>query len=276
MKRMAPPLLWILAFFVTVTLAVFQRMTGPSYPARGQVTLRGAEVPFRLRRSHGGPGDLEVAVKAPAGTRGTLVWRRFPTGEPWSELPMVAEEGRLVAAVPHQPPSGKVEYRVLLEREGERVMLPADEPAVARFRGDVPAAVLIPHILAMFVSMLLATRVMLEGLRPTGDGGRGLVLAAMALLVVGGLALGPLVQHYAFGVYWSGWPVGPDLTDSKTLAAVVAWLPATVVALLRRRSRVAVVLGWVVMMGVFLVPHSVRGSQLDWQSGAAPPAVANH
>ena len=116
----------------------------------------------------------------------------------------------------------------------------------------------------MFVGMLLATRALLESFTPGGGEPKAHVLGAMLLLTVDGLLLGPLVQWYAFGAWWTGWPVGSDLTDTKTLVAVLAWLPAAVASLRRRPARLAVAVGWVVMMSVFLVPHSLYGSQLDW------------
>ena len=79
--------------------------------------------------------------------------------------------------------------------------------------------------------------------------------------------LGPVVQKFAFDAYWTGWPNGADLTDNKTLIAVIAWLPATILALGRKKLRAAVVVGWIVMMGVFLIPHSLRGSEMDWSEG---------
>jgi hypothetical protein len=91
----------------------------------------------------------------------------------------------------------------------------------------------------------------------------------MALLVVGGLFLGPVVQKFAFDAFWTGWPFGTDLTDNKTALAALAWLPATLLALRNRPLRVAVIVGWLVMMGVFLIPHSLRGSQIDWSSDPA-------
>jgi hypothetical protein len=175
-------------------------------------------------------------------------------------------DGELETRIPPQPAAGKVEYRILLEVNGETASVPAAETVVARYRGDVPASVLIPHILVMFSSMLLSTRALCEVLRPGAPRARTLVLVSMALLVVGGLVLGPIVQRFAFGAYWTGWPLGHDLTDNKTLIAFLAWLPATVLAWRQGRTRMAVVVGWVVMMGVFLIPHSARGSQLDWST----------
>jgi hypothetical protein len=173
-------------------------------------------------------------------------------------------DGRLEARIPGQPTAGKVEYRIVIEDEAGTEWIPEAGTVIARFRGDVPAAVLVPHILAMFLSMLVSTRALLEVLRPKAPPARTLVLVAMALLVVGGLVLGPIVQRFAFGAFWTGWPLGHDLTDNKTLIAFIAWLPATVLAWRRLRTRAAVALGWLVMMGVFLVPHSLRGSELDW------------
>jgi len=266
-SRRSSVLLWIAAFVVTVLLAVFQRMTGPSYPLRGTAALpNGESLSYSLPRSDEGRGALKVAVQAPEGvTRTVLEWRRFPTDEPYQTLVMTANaDGELETRIPPQPAAGKVEYRILVEFEDGLISIPASEAVVARYRASVPAYVLIPHILAMFLSMLVSSRTLFEVLRPGAPRARGLVLVSMALLVIGGLMLGPLVQKFAFGAYWTGWPFGHDLTDNKTLIAFLAWLPATILAWKRASTRLAVTLGWVVMMGIFLIPHSARGSQLDW------------
>lgn len=262
--------IWIAAFILTVTLAVFQRMTGPSYPYHGTAETTGMpSFDYRLPRTHGGEGGLEVAVPVPEGIgRGELEWRRYPTRDTWQVLTMVRTgDGRIAATVPQQPPAGKIEYRIVLHGARDELVLPEGEPVVARFRAGVPAWVLIPHILAMFGSMLVATRCFLESLRPSAPDPARSVLVAMALLFVGGMFLGPVVQKFAFNAFWTGWPFGHDLTDNKTLIAVLAWLPATVLALKRKKLRAAVVIGWIVMMGVFLIPHSLRGSEMDWSEG---------
>jgi len=269
-KRSWSVTLWIVAFLLTVILAAFQRMTGPSYPKRGRAPGPVAEeIRYRLPRTHGGAGGLEVALGSVAGVEaGFLEWRRYPADEPWRSVAMTREaDGRFVASIPHQPPAGKIEYRLVLETVNGMQTIPADESVVARFRAAVPAWVLIPHILAMFGSMLVATRTLLEVLRPTAPAPRRSVLVAMGLLVVGGLFLGPVVQKFAFDAYWTGWPFGHDLTDNKTLIAFIAWLPATILAVRGQNLRTAVIIGWIVMMGVFLIPHSLRGSEMDWSEG---------
>jgi len=275
-RRGVSAALWAAAFGVTVALAFFQRMTGPSHPARGSVTVAdGESIRYRLPRSNEGRDRLLITLPEESGGSTAVVeWRRYPTEDAFAPLEMKrTPSGSLEASIPRQPAAGKVEYVIRLDTAGSAVQVPSEETVVARFRDPVPAGVLVPHILAMFASMLVSTRALFEVLRP-GARGRGLVLTAMGLLVVGGLFLGPVVQKFAFGAYWTGWPNGTDLTDNKTLIAFLAWLPATVAAARGFRMRVAVALGWVVMMGVFLIPHSMRGSELDWSSteGRAPVA----
>ncbi len=258
--------LWIVALAVTAALAAYQRRTGPSHPFRGEAEVAGVRVAYALPRSHGGPGGLAVRLD-PDGAplaRAELLWRRYPTAEPWRRLVMRRRGGVLEAEIPHQPPAGKVEYRLVLATPGGAVSLPAGRTVVARFRGEVPAWLLVPHILAMFLGMLLATRGALEALVRGPEHGRGAVLAATALLALGGLALGPLVQLHAFGALWTGWPLGGDLTDTKTLLAIALWLPAAAAAWRRRQRRWLLALGWAAMMAAFLIPHSLRGSELDW------------
>lgn len=161
------------------------------------------------------------------------------------------------------PPAGKLEYQVRLRRGDEETVFPA-VPAVTRFKGDVQAAVLAPHILAMFIGMLVSTR---AGLAAVAGGRiRFLSYLALALLVVGGLVLGPVVQKIAFGAYWTGIPWGWDLTDNKTLIAALAWaVAAWRVGRGNLGARAAVALAALATLVVFAIPHSVWGSEVKWQ-----------
>ncbi|HPC82195.1 MAG TPA: hypothetical protein P5234_02940 [Thermoanaerobaculaceae bacterium] len=253
---------WLLAVVVTLGSVVWQRMTGPTHPARVGVELGGEAVKGKLLRSGTTGENLPVRLRAGEGVTGEVAWRRYPTAAAWTVVPMRRDGPDLVAELPHQPAAGKIEYQVRLHDGGRIVTIP-ERAAVARFKDPVPAWVLIPHVLAMFAGMLLATRAGLEAALGRPRLGP-LAWAAFWLILVGGFVLGPAVQKYAFGAWWTGVPFGWDLTDNKTLAAGVAWAGA--VAALRggRWGRTAVLVAALVTLVVFAIPHSAMGSQLDW------------
>jgi hypothetical protein len=261
--------LWTAAFALTLVSAVWQRVSGPTYPARGDVVLGRETISLELARSHGGPGDQPVVVPvADPEVSGEVAWRRFPSHEEWRRESMRREGDALVTALPHQPPAGKLEYQVRLRRGDQEAVFPP-RPAVTRFKGEVHPVVLIPHILAMFTGMLLANRAGLEALRRRGRPS-AYAAWALALILLGGFVLGPAVQKQAFGAWWTGVPFGWDLTDNKTLVAGVAWAWAVLRSRGGRQARGAVVVAALVTLVVFAIPHSAAGSELDWSRMGGP------
>ena len=272
-KRIA---LWVAAFVLMAGAAVWQRLTGPTHPRRVHATLGGQDVRFRLLRSSTSGEPFLVSVPAPEGVSGVVRWRRYPTSQPFEESPLRREGGSLVALLPTQPPAGKLEYAVVLDDGGRATTVPEDGPVVMRFKGDVPAGVLVPHVVSMFFGMMIGLRAALAALfgRPEA---RRYAWVTVVLIGIGGLVLGPIVQKNAFGAYWTGWPFGDDLTDNKTLFMWLAWVAALAVLSRRRdpRDRVAravVAVAAAAMITVYVIPHSLRGSQLDYsrvEKGAA-------
>ena len=268
MKRSA--LLWILSVIITLASAYYQRVTGPTYPVSGRVSLGGREFKYRLERSSGEAGDqpIGIATRDPS-VKGTLEWRRYKTSDDWTANAMEYRDGALSANLPHQPPAGKLEYRITLDRGGERAAIPAEGPAVIRFKGSVPVAVLILHVVVIFGAMLLSTRTGLEFFNKEAKLKR-LMFWTLCFLAVGGLVLGPVVQKYAFGAFWTGWPLGTDLTDNKTAAALIGWIIAAV-AIYKFRNPKAWALGAAVLtVVVYLIPHSLLGSELDYGKTIKP------
>jgi hypothetical protein len=129
-----------------------------------------------------------------------------------------------------------------------------------RFRGDVPPWVLVPHIFFMFLAMFLSTRAGLEVFSPRPRF-KGLTWGTLATLFIGGMAIGVFVTHYAFGEWWTGFPVGNDITDSKTLIAFVGWLAAALAVGRSKLEKAWVVLAALVMLAVFAIPHSWTASE---------------
>lgn len=263
-------LLWSLSLLITLGVAVYQRMTGPTYPLRGEV--KGADAvaqKYKLPRSHGGEGGAEVSLPlAASNSKPELLYRRYKTDDSWTRLSMKTEQDQWIATLPHQPPAGKIEYYVELGSGASLRRLPENRAVVIRYKGGVPPWALIPHILFMFAAMLLTTRSALEAISK-GPRLRIYAWLSTTTLLLGGMIFGPIVQKYAFGAFWTGVPFGFDLTDNKTLIAALAWVAALIFvgAGQSRRARSMVLSAALVLYAVFSIPHSVLGSELDHKTG---------
>ena len=276
-------ILWILAFLLMLGAGVYQRLTGPTHPMRVSIEVAGESVTYRLVRAAWTDEQARIELPAVPGVEGGVVsWRRYPTRELWSEQPLARDGENWIAMLPIKPAAGKLEYSIDLSVEGSDVRLPEAERgnAILRYRDPVPLGVLIPHIFFMFFAVLIAWRAGLAALvHPFGL--RRLAWWALGLFTVGGMILGPIVQNYAFGEYWTGIPFGWDLTDNKTLVMWLAWLVAALVLerVARRDAggtvasdrsgggvRALVLVASVVTVFVYLIPHSVQGSELDYDA----------
>lgn len=259
---------WVIAIIIFLGSAVYQRLTGPTYPVRGSMEFAGEEISYRLLTSHGGTDDCPVSLSIADSTiTGKISFRRFKTEDPWAELPMARVEGELIGHLPHQPPAGKLLYRINLRSGMKTAMLPPGEPVVVRFKGGVPGPILGSHILFISLAMIFSNRAGLEALWRKGKPHKFVWWTAIAL-ILGGLLLGPIVQKYAFGAYWTGWPWGHDLTDNKTLFAFLFWVAALFFGRGRRSARGWVITAAIVTLGVYLIPHSLLGSELDYSKVA--------
>jgi hypothetical protein len=272
-------LLWVLSFVITVASAWYQRVTGPTYPLSGTEVLGTTPVPYHLERSHGGASDAAVAVSVQdTSVRGFLEWRRNRTEDPWRRVELKREGDLLGGVLPVQPPAGKLRYRIALYRGTDTLSLPPGGAAVIRFKGEVPAVILVVHIILMFCGLLFSTR---TGFCIVGgrESIRSLTMLTVGFLAAGGLVLGPVVQKYAFGAYWTGWPFGSDLTDNKTVAALAAWIAAALMQNRVRRPEFWALAAAFITLAVFMIPHSLLGSELDYnaaggQGGSAAASVS--
>ncbi|MCB9465778.1 MAG: hypothetical protein H6682_18955 [Candidatus Eisenbacteria bacterium] len=241
--------------------------------------------------------------KGRADLAGEIHYRRFRSDEPFTSVPLVNEEllgeragserqvneragveaavsnstgratdedePRIVATLPPQPSAGKLEYFVTLTHENEEHRLPeSGEVVVIRYKDHVPLWILIPHVAMMFFAVLFGMRAGLGALfGPTGMKRQAWV--ALVGMTIGGMILGPIVQKHAFGAYWTGFPFGGDWTDNKTLVMWLVWVVAAIAIGRGPRperaiARVAVAIAALVMTSVYLIPHSTRGSELDY------------
>lgn len=280
---MKTTLFWVLAVIITLSAAYYQRKTGPTYPKELDIKANGMEYKLNLTRSIeiSDRNYIKLDIKDTT-VQARLYYKRLQVDEPYStvdfryeEHPVnsfimnkilgIDKETGFFATIPAQPPAGKIEYYFEITDDQAMNTYFANEPIVLRFKGEVPSGILTPHIIIMFVAMLLST---LAGLMAIGKhkSYKKWGVWTLILLVAGGLILGPLVQYHAFGEAWTGIPLGWDLTDNKTLIAVIFW--ALAVFGNRKINRPGLtILASAVLLLVYSIPHSMFGSELDYESG---------
>jgi len=245
---------------------IYQRATGPTHPRKSEVIIEGAHYEFELIRSHGGTGDCPLRFSIPdTAVSGKVSYRKYPTSETWTTLELIRENEKLKGSLPNQPPAGKLEYTVTFQKGDKSYPLHTKTATVIRFKGDVPAAILIPHILLMFIAMFFAN---LAGVMAVFRHRKYRVFSVVTLILLGlgGMIFGPWVQHYAFGEAWTGVPFAWDLTDNKTLVAFLFWILAVCMNIRKERPGYAIIAS-IVMLAVYSIPHSMFGSQLDPETG---------
>ena len=255
-----------LAIAVTIGTLYYQHETGPTYEKEITTTLAGNTYDFELPRSHDNTVPCIINLVVPdTAVSGTVDYKRYPTNDAYTTIEMYRVGDTLKFELPNQPMAGKLQYRVRMGDRNSKEYLDEGKPIVIRYKGHVPLWVLRIHIFLMFSSYFFAIFAGLLAL----FGQRKYQFYSMltvVLLGLGGLVLGPIVQKYAFGVWWSGVPFGWDLTDNKLLIAFLVWLIAWWV---NRKSerRWWVVAAMVVHIIVYSIPHSAMGSELDYESG---------
>ena len=274
MKKFA---LWGLAVLIMFSAIVYQRTTGPTYPFRGELGLEGQTLKYKLLRSH--ETTLGAPITLPdlglASFSATLHHKRYKTADEYTALKFeqtTSDSGEKVwvASLPVQPAAGKMEYFVEVDSGNSKNRIPevGQENIILRYKDPVPSWILWPHIFLMFFSVLFGMRTGLSALFNTDDM-RKLAFITLGGMTLGGMVLGPIVQKFAFGEYWTGFPFGGDLTDNKMLIMWVSWLTAAAVIGTQPKKkegicRIVVLAAALVMSAVYAIPHSMRGSELDY------------
>lgn len=262
-KTLKTWLIWIFAFIFTVLIAGYQRRTGPTYPMSVKKEIGQTMIKADLIRTYDGQDDAKIILKIPdTSIAGKVQFRRFKSYDTWTTAPLTRKGDSLIGSLPHQDIAGKVMYHITLIKGNEQVLLNED-PAILRYKGHVPMYILLPHILIIFLAMLFST---ITGLEAITRGKNTFLYTWITLitLFIGGLILGPIVQKFSFNVYWAGWPFGHDLTDNKSIVAFLFWLIALVVQYRNREKTIWTIVASVVLLIVFLIPHSLLGSEIDY------------
>ena len=258
--------LWILAVIITLLAAYYQKTTGPTYPKKETISINGQEHVIKLIRSSSLDTIANVFLNIPdKEVTAELYYRRYPSNNTWVIVKFKEFENGLTAFLPNLDAAGKWEYYVKISSGNEVVNIGKEEKIVIRYKGAVPATILIPHILFIFTGMLIANFTGLLVLFGK-EKYKFYILLTFILLTLGGMIFGPIVQKYAFGEYWTGIPFGWDLTDNKMLIAFLVWMAAYLGNIKKDRAYLAII-ATIIILIIFSIPHSMFGSELDPVTG---------
>ncbi|MBM2814471.1 MAG: hypothetical protein HW421_1233 [Ignavibacteria bacterium] len=256
--------IWTICIILMAAFGIYQRMTGPTYPISGSVTINSQNIDFILLRTYNTGSPAPVSIFVPdKSVNGFVKFKRHPSQDPFQTVDMVRKVDSLTFSLPQLDAAGKIMYHVILKPETGKEVIINETPAILRYKGAVPTGILVLHVFFIFFSMVLSTRTGIEAMLNRNNSFK-LLLWTLGFLILGGMVFGPIMQKYAFGAYWTGWPFGHDLTDNKTFISLAMWF----IALWRMRKNPPAK-GWiiaaaVVQIAIFLIPHSVLGSQIDY------------
>lgn len=247
---------------ITIFFAYYQRTTGPTYPVKGSLSIDNKIVKYKLIRTWGENSGAKIEINSVSDLVGEISYRRYKSNDSWTTDSMQLVDNKLIYVLPQLEPAGKIMYSITLKSNNKSYQL-TEKPNILRYKGEVPIYIVILHIIFIFSAMLFSTR---TGFEAIFKGKRTKILTQITILcwVLGGFILGPIMQKYAFDAFWTGFPFGIDLTDNKTLVVIIFWLLALWRLKKNPENRLFPIIAALMMIIVFLIPHSLFGSELDF------------
>lgn len=264
-------LLWLLAIILMVASVIYQRATGPTYPFKGNFTTATQDYKYKLIRTQETTEAATISLPSIENDfNANLNYKRYQTKDSITNVAFNLSDENYTAQLPIQPSAGKMEYFITGNIDGKAFRIPeiGQDNIVLRYKDPVPGGVLWPHVFLMFFAVLFGMRAGLSALFQPANM-RKWAIVSLVGMTIGGMVLGPIVQKYAFGEYWTGFPYGGDFTDNKMLIMWLAWALAMAIIGFKPKknekiSRVVVLIAAIVMTLVYLIPHSMGGSTLDY------------
>lgn len=248
------------SIILSIAVAYYQRVTGPTYPVKGSLDKKSKYyLPRSCTRNE---GRCKVYIKNPE-IDFYVMYKRYGVEEEFSKINSSRDKDESYLLLPDVvPPGGKIEYDVYIKDDG--VVRLNKERVIVRFKDKVDTPILILHIVVMFLSLgvifYLTFMIVFEGkYNPT------IFWLGYLLFFAGGFVLGPLLQKQAFGIWWSGFPFGYDMTDNKTLVVFLFWTIAAFKVLFKKDAKGMIVLSSLITLISYLIPHSIFGTEYSWE-----------
>lgn len=255
----------LFSFVLCIVLAFFQRITGPTYPVKGKIEADNIKISYNFPRSCNiYQKKCIVKIDYHKDFNFYLFYKRYKVDEEFKKIDFEKKDNYFIAVLNDEyKPASKIEYFVYYKIGNESFKI-NDEPIVLRFKDKVNTLVIVLHVVLMFlfltITFYLTFLILFEKKYSTF-----LFWLNYLTLFVGGFILGPLLQKQAFGVWWSGFPFGYDMTDNKTLLIFIFWSYAAYQLLINKKDiKRYILISSLITFLSYLVPHSLLGSEYDY------------
>ncbi|MGC9070460.1 MAG: hypothetical protein ACP5IO_04025 [Elusimicrobiales bacterium] len=241
----------LVSLILTLLLTVFQRITGPTYPVKGDLDYNGRNVRYKLPRSCTIKKSECIAYIYKNDVNAYISWKRLGVDEEFKKIYFKSDGNKSIVIIPDDfMPASKIEYDFYVD--GKKINL---NKIVLRFKNEVRRWILISHIFFMFLSLVICFYLFLEVVFEKKFSSK-VFWANYLSMFIGGFVLGALLQKEAFGIFWSGFPFGSDVTDNKVLVSFIFWSYAAYRLLKGFESRKAILISFFITILTYLIPHS--------------------
>ncbi|MCX7955068.1 MAG: hypothetical protein N3A01_07760 [Bacteroidales bacterium] len=268
MKNFKTILIYLIAFTICFSVLLFQRKTGPTYPYPVTLNIDDSVYSFKLPRSANNDKDLELVIPKIKNFSAYVSYRKYRYDKKFETKFFVEKNNKLVVTVPSLPSAGKYEYNVFYyDKNNQKIIKVNKDPVIIRFKNKVPDVIVVLHIIFIFLGFLSSN---ISGLLAVFNTNKiNLIkkfsLITLLLFLIGGFIMGPIMQKLAFGVWWSGFPFGIDLTDNKMLFSFITWV-ICFIRFVKTKNNKYIIAAALLTIVIFLIPHSLLGSEYDFKS----------
>ena len=194
-------------------------------------------------------------------------------GGPYQELNMTPESGVYKVRLPAKEKGTKQYYHIEVFQDNIKIAsFPTEGDQVVKYKGHVSTPIITGHILFMFATIFFGLLTVFTAVDLARGKGNLASQSCFCCLPLSPLILGDyrwesllLAQHLETG--WGGWPIGHDITDTKTEILLLFWFITFLLswqALRGRKMTISnktysflVILSFAVTFITFLIPHSL-------------------
>lgn len=215
-------------------------------------------------------GDQSAAI-------GGNLYYSLDNGPELSIMMNHSDDNTLVGNLPDGEIGQRLRYRIdLIMNDTVKTSMSQDSSLgfLLKYKGHVSAFIIIPHIILLFASIFCGFLAVFYGIDLL-TGKKQVKQAAIAVLLtffcgfIGGIIIGIEVTHEVFGGSgWGGWPVGKDITDTKTEVFLLFWLVTMIfgwasfsgkkLAISNKVYGMMIMISFLVTLAAFLIPHSLE------------------